>query len=277
MPSLGHRLDVVQPSATVAIANRARELKASGVDVLSFSLGEPDFDTPKHIRDRAAASIEEGATRYTAVKGMPSLIDAVCAASKRRRGVSHEASEVVVSVGAKHTLFNLAMALFDPGDEVIIPAPYWVSYPEQVRVAGAEPVIVQTTEEAGFRLDPEALRAAFTAKTKAVILCSPSNPTGSAYRPEDLRALADVLADHDCWIIVDEIYAELVYDGFEQTSILTVAPELRDRIIIVDGVSKLEKLNFNSRSELQVESFRKMMLAMGSDERLHQFPQHLRW
>lgn len=238
MPSLGRRLDVVLPSATVAIATRARELKASGIDVLSFSVGEPDFDTPEHIRKRAAASIEEGATRYTAAKGMPELIDAVRAASKRRRGVGHEASEVIVSVGAKHTLFNLAMALFDPGDEVIIPAPYWVSYPEQVRVAGAEPVIVETTEESGFRLDPEVLRAALTPQTKAVILCTPSNPTGGAYRREDLRALADVLADHDCWIIVDEIYAELVYDGFEQTSILTVAPELKDRIILVDGVSK---------------------------------------
>lgn len=238
MPALGRRLDVVKPSATVAIATKAREMKASGVDVLSFSVGEPDFDTPAHIRARAAVAIEEGATRYTAAKGMPALVDAIRSASQRRRGVSHEASEVIVSVGAKHTLFNLAMALFDPGDEVLIPAPYWVSYPEQVRIAGAEPITLVTEESDGFRLDPKVLKAALTSKTKALILCSPSNPTGGAYRREDLRALADVLAASDCWIIVDEIYAELVYEGFDQASILEVAPELRDRIIIVDGVSK---------------------------------------
>jgi len=141
-------------------------------------------------------------------------------------------------VGAKHTLFNLALALYDEGDEVLIPAPYWVSYPEQVRLAGANPVIVQTTEEEGFRMTPEALRAAITSKTKALILCSPSNPTGAAYTGEQLRALADVAADHNFWIIVDEIYGQLVYGGFDQKSIVEVAPELKDRIIIVDGVSK---------------------------------------
>lgn len=236
---MSSRLKVIRPSATVAVAQRARELKAQGVDVLSFSVGEPDFDTPEHIRDAAKQAIDAGATRYTAARGIPELREAICAASaKRREGVSYDPSEVVVSVGAKHTLFNLALALYDPGDEVIIPAPYWVSYPEQVRLAGAEPVIVSTSSEGGFRLTPDQLRAAITDKTKALILCSPSNPTGAAYTGDQLRALADVAKEHDFWIIVDEIYGELVYGDFEQRSIVEVAPELRDRIVIVDGVSK---------------------------------------
>jgi aspartate aminotransferase len=236
---VAQRLSAVKPSATVAVAQRARELKAQGLDVLSFSVGEPDFDTPEHIREAAKEAIDSGATRYTAARGTVELREAICAASaKRRSGVTYDPSEVVVSVGAKHTLFNLALALYDPGDEILIPAPYWVSYPEQVRLAGANPVIVQTTEEEGFRMTPETLRQAITPKTKALILCSPSNPTGSAYTGEQLRALADVAAEHDFWIIVDEIYGQLVYGGFEQKSIIEVAPELRDHIIIVDGVSK---------------------------------------
>ncbi|MBX3248619.1 MAG: pyridoxal phosphate-dependent aminotransferase [Myxococcales bacterium] len=236
---LAKRLDVVQPSATVAIAEKATLLRSQGVDVLSFSVGEPDFDTPKHICEAAKKAIDAGATRYTATGGILPLREAIAARSAARRGgARHEASEVLVSVGAKHTLFNLALALYEPGDEVVIPAPYWVSYPEQVRVAGAEPVIVETTAESGYRVTPAALEAAISPRTKAVVLCSPSNPTGSAYTAEQLRALADVLAKHSCWIIVDEIYGELVYGGFEQKSILEVAPELRDRIVIVDGVSK---------------------------------------
>jgi len=236
---VAQRLSAVKPSATVAVAQRARELKAQGIDVLSFSVGEPDFDTPVHIREAAKKAIDSGATRYTAARGIVELREAICEASaKRRAGVTYDPSQVVVSVGAKHTLFNLALALYDEGDEVLIPAPYWVSYPEQVRLAGATPVIVQTTEEEGFRMTPEALRAAITPKTKALILCSPSNPTGAAYTGEQLRALADVAAERNFWIIVDEIYGQLVYGGFDQKSIAEVAPDLKDRIIIVDGVSK---------------------------------------
>jgi aspartate aminotransferase len=236
---VARRLSAVKPSATVAVAQRARELKAQGIDVLSFSVGEPDFDTPAHIRDAAKQAIDRGATRYTAARGIIELRNAICQTSAARRGgVSHEPADVVVSIGAKHTLFNLALALYDEGDEVLIPAPYWVSYPEQVRLSGATPVIVQTTEAEGFRMTPDALRAAITSKTKALLLCSPSNPTGAAYSGEQLRELADVAAQHNFWIIVDEIYGQLVYSGFEQKSILEVAPELRDRIIIVDGVSK---------------------------------------
>jgi aspartate aminotransferase len=236
---LARRLGVIQPSATVAISQRARELQAQGVDVLSFSVGEPDFHTPEHIRQAAKAAIDKGVSHYTAVRGIPPLLEAICADSKARRGgVAHTPKEVVVSVGAKHVLFNLALALYDEGDEVIIPAPYWVSYPEQVRVAGAEPVIVETAPSDGFALTAQGLRAAVTDRTKALILCTPSNPTGSAYTAAQLRALADVAREHRFWIIVDEIYGRLVYDGFEQTSMLAVAPELRDRIIVVDGVSK---------------------------------------
>jgi aspartate aminotransferase len=236
---VAQRLSAVKPSATVAVAQRARELKEQGIDVLSFSVGEPDFDTPSHIREAAKKAIDSGHTRYTTARGILPLREAICEASaKRRGGVRYDPGEVVVSVGAKHTLFNLALALYNPGDEVVIPAPYWVSYPEQVRLAGAEPVIVDTTEEDGFRMTPEALRGAITAKTKALLLCSPSNPTGAAYSGEQLRALADIAAEHDFWIIVDEIYGQLVYGGFDQKSIIEVAPELRDRIIIVDGVSK---------------------------------------
>ena len=236
---VARRLSAVKPSATVAVAQRARELKAQGIDVLSFSVGEPDFDTPAHIREAAKRAIDAGATRYTAARGILELRQAICdASSERRSGVSYDPSEVVVSVGAKHTLFNLALALYDPGDEILIPAPYWVSYPEQVRLAGADPVIVETTEADGFRMTPDALRSALTARTKALLLCSPSNPTGAAYTAEQLRALADVAVERDLWVIVDEIYGQLVYGGFQQKSIVEVAPELKDRIIIVDGVSK---------------------------------------
>jgi aspartate aminotransferase len=236
---LAQRLSAVKPSATVAVAQRANELKAQGIDVLSFSVGEPDFDTPAHIREAAKKAIDSGATRYTATRGIVELREAICEVSaKRRGGVTHDPSEVVVSVGAKHTLFNLALALYDEGDEILIPAPYWVSYPEQARLAGANPVIVQTSEAEGFRMTPEALRAAITPKTKALLLCSPSNPTGAAYTGEQLRALAGVAAEHNFWIIVDEIYGQLVYGSFDQKSIVEVAPDLKDRIIIVDGVSK---------------------------------------
>jgi aspartate aminotransferase len=236
---VAHRLSAVKPSATVAVAQRARELVAQGIDVLSFSVGEPDFDTPTHICEAAKAAVDAGATRYTESRGLFELRKAICEASaKRRGGVTYQPSEVVVSVGAKHTLFNLALALYDEGDEILIPAPYWVSYPEQVLLVGAKPVIVPTSEDEAFRMTPEALRAAITSKTKALVLCSPSNPTGAAYTAEQLRALADVAAEHQFWIIVDEIYGELVYGGFDQKSIAEVAPELKDRIIIVDGVSK---------------------------------------
>jgi len=236
---LAKRLDVVKPSATVAISDRARALKQQGIDVISFSVGEPDFDTPAHIGEAAKKSIDDGMTRYTESRGILELRKAICEDSaKRRGGVKHDPSEVVVSVGAKHTLFNLAAVLFQAGDEVIIPAPYWVSYPEQARMFDAEPVFIETTPEQGFRISPEQLEKAITKNTKALVLCTPSNPTGGGYSAADLRAIADVVAKHDFFVIVDEIYAQLVYGDFKAVSILEVAPELRDRIIVVDGVSK---------------------------------------
>ena len=231
------RVRAMQPSATLAVTQKAAELKEKGVDVISFGVGQPDFPTPEHVRDAAAAKLAES-SGYTAVGGITPLLEAIRDTSRERRGVTHDLNEIVVSVGAKHTLFNLALALYDPGDEVLIPAPYWVSYPAQVSFVGAEPKILETREEDGFRLTPEALEAAIGPKTKALILCSPSNPTGSAYAEEHLRALADVLERHEIWVIVDEMYGELVYDGFEQRSILSVAPQLRERLVVVDGVSK---------------------------------------
>jgi aspartate aminotransferase len=235
---LAKRLEVVKPSATVAIAQRAAELQRQGVDVLSFSLGEPDFDAPTHVCEAAKRAVDAGAHHYTAVQGILELREAIAADSASRRKVRHTAEEVVVSVGAKHTLFNLALALYDEGDEVLIPAPYWVSYPEQALIVGARPVTIPTSVNEGYRLTPRSLQGAITPRTKAFVLCSPSNPTGAAYTKEQLVGLADVCRSGAFWIIADEIYDRLVYGGFRQHSILEVAPDLKDRIIVVDGVSK---------------------------------------
>jgi aspartate aminotransferase len=239
---LADRVSTIAPSATLAIAARAANLRAQGHKVFPFGVGEPDFATPAHIRAAAAAAVERGATHYTPVAGTPELKAAICAATERDRGYRPDPDQVVVGCGAKDVLFNIALALYEPGDEVVVPAPYWVSYPEQVRIAGATPVILPTLEDDGFRVQPDALARALTPRTKAVILCSPSNPTGAAYSAAHLVALVDVLLHHDCFIITDEIYAELVYDGFRHTSLATLAGEkaadLADRVIVVDGVSK---------------------------------------
>ena len=221
---------------------RAATLRARGVDVFAFSVGEPDFEPPRFVLDSAKAAIDKGVSKYTAVSGIVPLKEAICAATARSRKWTPTPNQVTVSVGAKHALFNLAIALYEPGDEVLIPAPCWVSYPEQVRMMGAMPVIVETSESQGWRVSPDALSRALSEKTKAVILCSPSNPTGAAYPAAEMRGLLEVLAARDCWIVVDEIYAELVYDGFEYVSIAKIAsdvdPRLLERIVIIDGVSK---------------------------------------
>lgn len=235
---LADRLTAVAPSATLAMAAKAARLRAEGHKVYRFSLGEPDFDTPGHVLLAGKAALDAGATRYTAVSGTPELKAAICAAVERDRGWLPEPSQIVVACGVKHALFNLALCLFEPNDEVIIPAPYWVSYPEQVRLVGATPVIAPTSEQGGFRLTPEALEAALTPRTKAVILCTPSNPTGAAYSRAHLEPLLEILRRHDCWIIIDEIYADLTYDGFKHASVPAFAKDLRDRIVIVDGASK---------------------------------------
>jgi len=217
---------------------RAAEMRAKGIDVVAFGVGEPDFEPPAHVLARAKQAIDEGVSKYTAVTGIPKLKEAICAATKAKRGFDAVPAEVTVSVGAKHALFNLALALYEPGDEVLIPAPYWVSYPEQVRMFGATPVIVETREEDGWRMSADALKKAITPKTKALILCSPSNPSGTAYSQKELEAIVAVLREHEIWIICDEIYGDLVYDGFTHTSIAKLAPDLRARTVIVDGVSK---------------------------------------
>jgi aspartate aminotransferase len=240
--NLAQRLDAVAPSATLVMNARAAALRAQGIDVFPFGVGEPDFEPPAFVLEAAKSAIDRGASKYTAVTGIAPLKDAICAAVRRSRGWSPVPRQVTVSVGAKHALFNLALALFEAGDEVVIPGPAWVSYPEQVRLVGATPVVVPTSESERWKMSPEALGRALSPKTKAVILCSPSNPTGAAYSEASMRALLDVLVLHDCWIIVDEIYAELVYDGFQHVSAARIArehlPALTDRIIIVDGVSK---------------------------------------
>jgi aspartate aminotransferase len=236
--TLSGRLSVIAPSATLAMNTRALKLREAGHKVFAFGVGEPDFPTPSHITEAAYKAALGGATRYTPVSGTTSLRKAIVDATMEHRGRQPTPDMVTVSVGAKHALFNLAVALYEPGDEVLIPTPYWVSYPEQVRIMGAEPVFVTTTEADGFRLRPEALEAAITPKTKALILCTPSNPTGGAYGEADLLALAEVLRRHDLWVIVDEIYGDLTYDGFAHKSLAQLAPDIRDRLIVIDGVSK---------------------------------------
>ena len=237
--ALAKRLEAVQPSVTLAMNARAAALRATGVDVFAFGVGEPDFEPPSFVIDAAKRILEKGGvSKYTAVTGIAPLKQAICDRVERTRGFRPTPDMVTVSVGAKHALFNLAIALFEPGDEVVLPAPCWVSYPEQVRMMGATPVLVPTDESSGWRVTAAQLEAAITPRTKAVLLCTPSNPTGSAYGEAEMRALCDVLRKHDVWIIVDEIYSELVYDGLTHASPAAIAPDLLPRIILVDGVSK---------------------------------------
>ena len=220
---------------------RAAELRAKGVDVFAFGVGEPDFEPPALVLDAAKKALDTSVSKYTAVTGIPALKQAICARTTTVRGWTPKPSQVTVAIGAKHALFNLALALYEKGDEVIIPAPYWVSYPEQVKLVGAEPVVVQTDEASGFKMTPEAFAKAFTPRTKAVVLCTPSNPTGSAYTESELRALLEVWKKTDSWLIVDEIYADLVYGDFKAVSaaaILSGDAAAMERLVIVDGVSK---------------------------------------
>jgi aspartate aminotransferase len=235
--AFAQRLSAVSPSITLVMNGKAAALREQGIDVISFGVGEPDFDPPKYVLDAAKAAIDSGASKYTATTGIPALKKAIAAAAKAKRGYDVKPEQVCVSVGAKHALFNVALALYEPGDEVIVPAPYWVSYPEQVRMFGAEPVIVETKAEDGFRMSGAALAKALTPKTKAVILCSPSNPTGAAYDRAQLSEILRAIEAHDCWLIVDEIYADLLYEG-THVSAPALRPDLAARIIVIDGVSK---------------------------------------
>lgn len=234
---LARRVEDLAPSATLAVTARANELAAEGRRIFAFGLGEPDFGTPEFICDAAKRAMD-ACSHYAPVPGTQVLREAICIATERDRGWRPDPSQIAVSVGAKQSLFNLALALLSSGDEVIIPAPYWVSYKDQVEFAGGKAHIVQTRPEDGWLMSPEQLDEAITPRTKALILCSPSNPTGGVYTADELRALARVLEKHPIYVITDEIYGELVYDGLEYYSLAAVAPELRDRLIVVDGVSK---------------------------------------
>ena len=231
-------VQALEPSATLAMAAQAKELKAAGKTVFDFSVGEPDFTTPRHIREAATAAMNAGHTHYTAVGGIPELRAAIARQYRERHGGDYSPQQVVVSNGAKHSLHNVFTTLCDPGDEVIIPAPYWVSYAELVKLAGGTPAIVATREADDFKLTPQQLRAAITPRSKLLLLCSPSNPTGSLYSPDELAALADVVLERDLLVVADEIYERLIYGGHRFASFATTRPGLFDRTITINGVSK---------------------------------------
>jgi len=235
---IAQRAKAIKPSPTLAMAAKAKAMKAQGIDVVDFGVGEPDFDTPENVKQAGIKAIQSGFTKYTPAGGTDELKDAVVDKLKKDNGLAYERSQVLISCGAKHSLYNIAEALFDPGDEVIIPSPYWVSYPDQVILNDAVPVIVETTEQEGFRISAAKLEKAITKRTKAFILNSPSNPTGLAYDRKTLEEIAAVAVKHRIYVISDEIYEKLVYDGFTHTSIASLNPEIKELTIVVNGVSK---------------------------------------
>lgn len=229
----------IKPSTTMAISSRAAEMKAAGVDVVSFGAGEPDFDTPAHIAQAGIAAIQNGQTRYTPAAGTPELRQAVCDKLKRDNGLEYEPAQVVISNGAKHSLMNTFMAILHEGDEVIIPAPFWLSYAEMVRIAGGVPVIIHTKKENGFMMTKEELENAYSAKTKAVVLTTPSNPTGQVMSRADLEMVAEFAVSHDILVVSDEIYEKLIYEDDKQhISIASLGQDIYDRTIVINGVSK---------------------------------------
>jgi aspartate aminotransferase len=235
---LASRVSELTPSLTLSIDSKAKALRAEGVDVYSFGAGEPDFDTPEHIKAAAIEALNAGFTKYTPSSGTPELRAAISEKFKRDNGLEYKPSEIIVSNGAKQSCFNAIMAVCGEGDEVIIPAPYWLSYPEMVRLAGAEPVIVQTTAENDWKMTPQQFEEAMSPRTKMVIINSPGNPTGAVYSKEELRAIVEVAADEEITILSDEIYEYLTYDGAEHVSIASLTPEARDLTITINGFSK---------------------------------------
>jgi aspartate aminotransferase len=239
MSFLASRLARIKPSATIVVTSKARELKAAGRDVIGLGAGEPDFDTPDNVKAAAIKAIQSGDTKYTAVDGTPALKAAISAKFKRENGLDYKPEQITVGTGGKQVLYNALMATLEPGDEVIIPAPYWVSYPDMVLLAEGTPVAVPCPQNNGFKLLPEDLAAAITPKTKWLILNSPSNPTGAAYTKAEMKALTDILVKHPhVWVMTDDMYEHLVYDGFEFTTPAQVEPKLYDRTLTVNGVSK---------------------------------------
>ncbi len=238
MSMLSNRAKGLRPSPTLAINAKAKAMQAQGIRVVSFGAGEPDFDTPENIKKAAIKSIEGGFTKYTAVGGIDELKDAVIQKFQRDNQLTYKRSQILISCGGKHSFYNLAQALFDKGDEVLIPAPYWVSYPPMVALAEATPVVIETREENGFKVTPKELERAVTPRTKALVLNSPSNPTGSAYTKKELEKIGEIAVSRKFFVVSDEIYEKIVYDGFEFRSIASLGEEIKGRTIIVHGVAK---------------------------------------
>ncbi len=238
MIQLATRVTTVTPSITLAITAKAKAMKAQGIDVCSFSSGEPDFDTPQHIKDAAALALAKGKTKYGAVAGEAALKEAIAKKLKNDNQLEYTTNNIIVTNGGKHSLFNLMLALIEPGDEVIIPAPYWLSYPEMVKLAQGTPVIVDTTAETDYKITPEQLTQAITPKSKLFVLNSPSNPTGTVYTEEELKALAEIIVDRNLWVVSDEIYEKILYDGAQHISIGSLGKDIFERTIISNGFAK---------------------------------------
>lgn len=235
---LANRIEQVTPSMTLEISAKAKAMKADGIDVCSFSAGEPDFDTPVHIKEAAKRALDQGKTKYGPAPGEPALRVAIAQKLQQENGLAYEAKNIIVTNGGKHSLYALMTVAINPGDEVIIPAPYWVSYPEMVKLAGGHPVIIQTTAETGYKITPTQLRAAITPKTKFFVLNSPSNPTGTVYTPAEIRALAEVIVQADIYVVSDEIYEKILYDDAQHLSIGSINAEMFERTIVSNGFAK---------------------------------------
>ena len=235
---LSSRANSLTPSLSLSVDSKAKAMKSEGLDVCSFGAGEPDFDTPEHIKAAAIAALESGFTKYTPSSGMPELRQAIADKFQQDNGISYKPSQIIVSTGAKHSCYNAILATSQPGDEVIIPSPYWLSYPEMVRLAGAEPIFVQTKEENGWKITRDEFENAMTPRTKMIIINSPNNPTGAVYTREEIEGIAAVAAEEEILILADEIYEKLVYDGLEHVSIASLGPEFYDLTITVNGFSK---------------------------------------
>lgn len=238
MITLAERTLLIKPSVTLAIAAKAGKLRSQGIDVINFSAGEPDFDTPDRIKAAAIEALKRGMTKYTDVRGIEPLRQAIAQKYLSDYGLTYKMSEILVSCGAKHSLYNLFQAVVNPGDEILVPAPYWVSYADMALLAGGVPKIIQTSEATGFRIGAQQLANALSSRTRIFLLNSPSNPTGASYEETELMAIAQVLERHNCLIVTDDIYDKIVYDGFTIRNLATLAPSLRDRIVIINGVSK---------------------------------------
>ena len=264
MGFIADSLNRIQPSATIAVSTKARQLAAQGRDIISLSAGEPDFDTPQNIKDAAKRALDEGKTKYTDVDGIPELKAAIVAKFKRENGLDYKTSQVSVGTGGKQVLYNALVGTLNPGDEVVMPAPCWVSYADIVALAGATPVFAETTLEDGYRLKPEALEKAITPKTKWFIFNSPSNPTGAAYSAADIKALTEVLLRHKhVWVLTDDIYEHLLYDGLTFATLANVEPQLYDRTLTMNGFSKAYcmtgwRLGYAAGPEVLINVMRKL-------------------